>query len=315
MKHLLLRLAARVLMLLIASGLLSGALAASEDAGAGAGVGRAGAGDALGGRRRRSRSRRRPTRTTACTCCRRAATRRPRAELRLGDEVVAQGEGTMRVIRCRLNAGATYTLALTGTGSGRLEVARETLSRCWSMPIELTDGGSYAKLIARAGDVHWYAVDAVRDGAAIFSATPESDCPLRLWLFDERGTLLAESESLPSGAAALSAALESGSRYLVRVAADGGGTGQVCAQLHAQRRDHNAGIGAAGRGVHRHRGQVQRTAAPGNAAGGRVPAGAARQLRPDGRHRTARRHGRGPPTRHGDGHRLCLRRLRRRPAP
>lgn len=225
MKHLLLRLAARVLMLLIASGLLSGALAASEDAGAGLESG-ALVQVTLSETAQTFSFTPQANADYGVYVLPESSDTAARAELRLGGEVVAQGEGTMRVIRCRLNAGATYTLALTGTGSGRLEVARETLSRCWSMPIELTDGGSYAKLIARAGDVHWYAVDAVRDGAAIFSATPESDCPLRLWLFDERGALLAESESLPSGAAALSAALKSGSRYLVRVAADGGGTGK-----------------------------------------------------------------------------------------
>ena len=156
MKHLLLRLAARVLMLLIASGLLSGALAASEDAGAGLESG-ALVQVTLSETAQTFSFTPQANADYGVYVLPESSDTAARAELRLGDEVVAQGEGTMRVIRCRLNAGATYTLALTGTGSGRLEVARETLSRCWSMPIELTDGGSYAKLIARAGDVHWYA--------------------------------------------------------------------------------------------------------------------------------------------------------------
>lgn len=147
-----------------------------------------------------------------------------RAELWLDGTAVAEGEGGPCLLTCRLNAGTTYRLDLSGTGAVRIEIARETLSRSWSAPLEIADGERYSKMIARAGDAHWYAIDAARDGAAILTATAEDAISPRLWLFDESGRLLAESESL-GGAGALSASFEAGKRYYARVAAGAGETG------------------------------------------------------------------------------------------
>ena len=148
-----------------------------------------------------------------------------RAEIRLDGETIAEGEGALCLFTCRLNAGTTYELVLSGSGAARVEIARETLSRSWSMPLEIADGDSYSKMIARAGDVHWYAIDAARSGAAILAAAPEDAIAPQLWLFDANGRLLAESEALASGSGVLSAQFTSGERYYVRVAAGPDETG------------------------------------------------------------------------------------------
>lgn len=150
-----------------------------------------------------------------------------KVEVLLDGEVIASGEGNMRVLSCRLNDGTDYVIRLTGQGAAYLEVARETLSRCFDMPLELTDGEGYSKLIARAGDVHWYAFTTSWSGAAILSGTPqELGLRLRIWLFDAQGRLLATSDTLASGASVLSAQLQSGASYRVRVAAIGESTGK-----------------------------------------------------------------------------------------
>ena len=47
---------------------------------------------------------------------------------------------------------------------------------------------SYAKLIARSGDVHWYAMAAQYDGAALFACAPEvNGLRLRMSLFGSDG--------------------------------------------------------------------------------------------------------------------------------
>lgn len=157
---------------------------------------------------------------------------RARAELWDGDDLLAAGDGLLKLLSCRLNAGTPYTLKLSGTGTVRLEVARETLSRCFDMPLELEDGGGYSKLIAREGDVHWYAVTAQSSGAALLACVPETaGLRVQTWLFDERGRLLGTGETLPSGSAVLSAAFESGGSYFVRVAGYGGAKGKYALTL------------------------------------------------------------------------------------
>ena len=149
------------------------------------------------------------------------------AELTLGrdGETVAQAEGSMDLLTCRLTAHTQYTLSLKGAGSAWLEVARETLSRSFGNPLELKD--AYTKLIAREGDVHWYAVRHEEDVNAIFAAVPDRpDLGLRAWLFDETGRLLQQAELLRPGTAIMSAALEGGTGYRLRIAAVGAGTGE-----------------------------------------------------------------------------------------
>ena len=144
-----------------------------------------------------------------------------------GETLIAEGEGSLQTLSLRLNAEEQYILEITGRGAALLEIARESLSRSFGQPLELEDGGGYSKMIARSGDVHWYAFTAARDGAAIAAAVPESDgLRLQSRLFDESGTLIAASDDLASGACALSAALETGRTYYLRLAAIGAGTGK-----------------------------------------------------------------------------------------
>lgn len=149
---------------------------------------------------------------------------RAQVEILLDGETLVRGDGTMQLVSCRLNAGTQYVLRVTGTGSVRLEIARETLSRCFGMPLELDDGEGYSKLIARSGDVHWYAMTAKSSGAALIACAPEAkNLRLQLQLFGADGRRIEQSETLASGTAVLSAAYESGEVYYIRVAGSGEG--------------------------------------------------------------------------------------------
>lgn len=160
------------------------------------------------------------------------------AELWRDGELLAAGAGSMKVLSCRLNADTEYLIKLSGQGSAILEIARETLSRCYDMPLELDDGARYSKSIARSGDVHWYAVTAETDGAAILACAPMGrGLRLRAWIFDESGRQMAGAEMLASGTAVMSAAFEAGKRYFIRVAASNGAAGKYTLNLL---RDENA---------------------------------------------------------------------------
>lgn len=143
-----------------------------------------------------------------------------------GEELVS-GEGAMNVLSLRMTAGEEYVLRLTGTGSVRLEVAREALSRSFSMPLELKDGDGYSKLIAREGDAHWYSIAAESDGAALLVCAPETK-GLRMQgaLFGADGRMIGEAETLASGTAVLSALFEEGEAYYLRLSGYAGGTGK-----------------------------------------------------------------------------------------
>ena len=171
---------------------------------------------------------------------------RAEAALSLNGETLVRGDGTGRLVSLRMNADTEYSLQVTGSGTVQLEIARETLSRCFAMPLELADGEGYSKLIARSGDVHWYAMAAESAGAALIACAPEiperpelpdqpelpqrpdrpmeSGLRLRLSLFSADGRRISESETLASGTAVLSAAFEAGEVYYIRVA--GSGTGK-----------------------------------------------------------------------------------------
>lgn len=156
------------------------------------------------------------------------------AEISLDGEVLAQGDGALRLLSCRLNAGVGYTLSLSGAGRAELEIARETLSRSFDQPLDLTD--DYSKLIARAGDVHWYRVSAEEAAAALFSAHPEEEgLALEAVLYTDSGAQAASSVALPSGAFALSAPLEANQSYRLRLRAVGDATGKY--RLAVQRSD------------------------------------------------------------------------------
>ena len=63
------------------------------------------------------------------------------AKLWRGERLVAEGEGGMPALSLRLAAGTEYRLELSGSGRGRLEVARHALSRCFALPVTLKPEG------------------------------------------------------------------------------------------------------------------------------------------------------------------------------
>lgn len=127
-------------------------------------------------------------------------------------------------------------LKIYGTGSGRIEIARDALSRCYDQPLEMDEGGEYKKAIARAGDVHWYTVRAASDGDKLISVLPsEEGVRLSARLVSDSGEILAESDDLEMGACFLSAFFAAGTRYSIRVFAREGETGQIHA-AHSERR-------------------------------------------------------------------------------
>ena len=150
-----------------------------------------------------------------------------RLSLYEGEELLETGEGSLMMFSRRLNAGTEYTLEISGSGSALMEVARETLSRSFGMPLELDDGEGYSKLIARAGDVHWYTVTAQSDGAALIACAPETPgLSVQMWLFSADGQRLISAETLSSGTAVMSAEFAAGESCRIRVAGYGGATGK-----------------------------------------------------------------------------------------
>ena len=150
-----------------------------------------------------------------------------KAELLEDGECIVSGDGRLKLLSARLTAGQTYTVRVSGEGTALMEVARETLSRSFGMPLQIEDGGGYAKLIAREGDVHWYSVAAQSDGAALIAITPEGPgLRMQARLFDQKGKRITTAETLASGTAMISAVFEEGKNYFIRVAAAEGGTGK-----------------------------------------------------------------------------------------
>ncbi len=150
-----------------------------------------------------------------------------RAQLWHGDELLAEGEGGATAVSLRLTTGEAYALRLTGAGRVRLELARHALSRCFELPMALDAGGdAYSKAVARAGDVHWYAVDADSDLPAALAGIPdEPGLRLQALLFDGDGRLLAEGVRTVGGACLLGFVPRAGQRYRLRLRAVGAGTG------------------------------------------------------------------------------------------
>ena len=155
------------------------------------------------------------------------------ARLWRGDRLVAEGGAGDPAISLRLKAGAEYTLRLTGSGRVRVELARHALSRCFSMPMLLDAAGdAYSKAFARAGDAHWYAVDA--DAAlpiAVVAVPAAGDMGLEALLFDDAGRLLAEAARTSGGAALMDFSPEAGRRYYIRLSARDGATGLYSLRL------------------------------------------------------------------------------------
>ena len=152
----------------------------------------------------------------------------PAAEARLyrGNELIATGGGTMPLLEARLSAGEEYSLALTGRGSGILEIMRETLGRSFDRPIALNpEDGGYEKLLVRPGDAHWYAFAAEYDGPATIHAGP-TDAGSGGALLLEGAVLDANGRELFAASGfAIDCELEKGAVYYVRVSADEDTTG------------------------------------------------------------------------------------------
>lgn len=150
-----------------------------------------------------------------------------KARLWRGDRLVAEGEGGMPALSLRLAAGTEYRLALSGSGRGRLELARHALSRCYALPMLLKAGGdAYSKAFVREGDVHWYALDADSEQPVSLLAVPgRQDMRLDALLIDDGGRLLKAGSHTAGGASLLDFVPEAGKRYRVRLSCQEGGTG------------------------------------------------------------------------------------------
>ena len=141
-------------------------------------------------------------------------------------EVLASGEGAGEICSAWLVAGEEYEFEISGYGDALVEIARQALSRTAARPLSLQVNAPQQKMIARAGDAHWYEFSAGGDGTLMLTCVPEDDnLELRAMLFAGDGQLAAEFESLPGGACLLYARAVQGRTYRVRVWATGGGTG------------------------------------------------------------------------------------------
>ena len=149
------------------------------------------------------------------------------ARLYHGDDVIAEGEGSLTLISERLKAGETYTLRLTGAGRAWLEMARHALSRCFDDPKPLhAEGDAYAKAIVNPQDAHWYSITASGSQPVLLSGLPEeTGLRLEAQLFSESGRLLAEATRTAGGAFLMDFMPRAGRQYRVRVSASEGGTG------------------------------------------------------------------------------------------
>ena len=149
------------------------------------------------------------------------------AQLWRGERLVAEGEGGMPALSLRLAAGTEYRLVLSGSGRGRLELARHALSRCFALPMLLEAGGdAYSKSFVREGDAHWYALDADSTRPVSLLAAPSRpDMRLEALLFDASGRLLKAGANTTGGACLLDFIPEAGARYCVRLTCPEGETG------------------------------------------------------------------------------------------
>lgn len=155
------------------------------------------------------------------------------AELLEDENVIAEGAGHGAVLSQWLVAGVNYTVRVSGSGSAMIEVARDTLSRCYSQPLTARENEPSQKMIAHAYDAHWYGFQAEQTGMLMLTCVPEgTDLSLNAALFDENGARIAQFENLSGGACMLRAATEEGRSYYLRVSAPSGGTGYYALNLH-----------------------------------------------------------------------------------
>ena len=156
-----------------------------------------------------------------------------RAELIEDGEVIAVGEGYGEILTQWLVAGVNYTVRVSGSGSAMIEIARDTLSRCYNQPLTASENDPNEKMIAHAYDAHWYSFRAEQSGMMMLTCVPEgTELSLSAMLFDDGGSRIAAFEELSGGACMLRAVTEAGRSYYLRVSAPSGGTGYYALNLH-----------------------------------------------------------------------------------
>ncbi len=149
-----------------------------------------------------------------------------RAELWQNGEIIAQGEGRGELFSAWLAAGVEYTIRVHGSGNAIVEVARNTLSRCYFQALEANEDERQGKMIAREYDAHWYRFTARDDTLLMLTCVPEEEnLSLSAALFDDTGALVSYFNKLSGGACMLLAETQAGRDYFVRVCAPAGGTG------------------------------------------------------------------------------------------
>lgn len=141
-------------------------------------------------------------------------------------ETIGAGRGMGTICTVRMAARSRYTISVTGSGRAAVEIARVTLSRCYSNALEIAENAHRSKMIARSGDAHWYRFTALEDSFVLLSCGPEDpDLNLGALLMDDRGALISEFDTLPGGACILRAHTKEGRDYYIRVHSPEGGTG------------------------------------------------------------------------------------------
>ena len=155
-----------------------------------------------------------------------------RAELLLNGEIIASGEGRGELLSAWLVADTQYTIRVHGSGNAVIEVARNTLSRCYAQPLDALENQSQGKIIAREYDAHWYRFTAGDDTLLMLTCVPEEQkLELSAALFDDSGAMISYFNGLSGGAGMLLAETETGRDYYVRVCAPKGGTGYYSLSL------------------------------------------------------------------------------------
>ena len=78
------------------------------------------------------------------------------ASLYRGERLIGQGGADKLLIETRLSASEEYTLVLSGTAEGVVEIMRDTLGRSFGQPIRLDEAGfSYSKMLVKSEAAHW----------------------------------------------------------------------------------------------------------------------------------------------------------------
>ena len=158
-------------------------------------------------------------------------------------EVIASGLGSGEICSAWLVAGETYTVRVHGSGSAVVEMARNTLSRCFLNPLEVQEEKTAEKMIARAFDAHWYRFEAADTGRLMLTCEPlDAQLQLSAMLFDGSGALISKFENLSGGACMLLVDTVAGENYSVRVFSPEGQQGYYALNL---RRDGAGGISRA----------------------------------------------------------------------